>query len=70
MSDDPLYRSANGDDWLLRTDAATAQISVVHRPNPRSGGVENVTPVDELLERSGSSPEAEAVRHALAKARS
>lgn len=65
MSDDPIYRSPNGDDWLIRTNAETGKMSVVHRPNASSGGQESVTPIDELLERGGHSPEVEMVRKAL-----
>lgn len=69
MADDPIYRSSNGDDWLLRTDAGTGKVSVVHRPNASSGGAESTTPVDEFLERGGGGPEVQAVRTALEKIR-
>lgn len=69
MNDDPIYRSATGDDWLLRTDPATTKISVVHRPNAASGGAESVTPIDKFLELGGGGPEVAAVRHALEKTR-
>lgn len=68
MNDDPIYRSPNGDDWFLRTDAANGAITVVHRPNASSGGAESAMPVDEFLARGGGGPEVQAVRDAIAKA--
>ncbi|KAB0678071.1 hypothetical protein [Aureimonas leprariae] len=65
IKDDPIFRSPNGDDWLIRTDPETSKMSVVHRPNASSGGQESVMPVDEFLERGGHSPEVEMVRKAL-----
>ncbi|BDA84196.1 hypothetical protein Sa4125_17380 [Aureimonas sp. SA4125] len=60
-----IYRSANGDDWLLATDESGVR-TVVHRANPASGGTQTTMPVEEFLERGGGSPEAAAVRAALA----
>lgn len=60
-----VYRSSNGDDWLLGRDA-TRQDIVVHRPNRSSGGRERSMPVEEFLERSAGSPEAGAVQAIMA----
>ncbi|NDV89164.1 hypothetical protein GTW51_21070 [Aurantimonas aggregata] len=62
-----VYRSSNGDDWLLQIDDAGAG-TVVHRANLSSGGTETRMPVDEFLARGGGSPEAQAVRAAMAEA--
>ncbi|KAB0680910.1 hypothetical protein [Aureimonas leprariae] len=69
MRDEPIYRSSNGDDWLLRTDTKTGTTSVVHRPNLSSGGRESTMSVDEFLQRGGGGPEVQAVRAALEKAK-
>ncbi|WP_182422154.1 hypothetical protein [Aureimonas sp. ME7] len=62
---DSVYRSANGDDWLLEYDAAGQVVAVVHQANAASGGARTRLAVDEFLQRSGDSPEAAAVRVAL-----
>ena len=59
-----VYRSSNGDDWLLETDAAGGQ-SVLHRANASSGGRETRMPIEEFLERGGGGPEISAVRKAV-----
>lgn len=64
MKTTTVYRSSNGDDWLLATDAS-GRVTVIHRANLSSGGRETVLPVDEFLQRGGGSPEAAAVRAAL-----
>jgi hypothetical protein len=64
MKNDIIYRSSNGDDWLLGTDASGAKV-VIHRANLSSGGKETTLPLEEFLERGKGSPEAEAVRAAV-----
>jgi hypothetical protein len=59
-----VYRSPNGDDWLLDT-GESGTVFVIHRPNKSSGGRESRTPVEEFLERHPGSPESEAVTKAL-----
>ena len=59
-----MYRSPNGDDWLLETDAVSGQ-SVVHRANASSGGRETRMSVEEFLQRGGGGPEVVAVRKAV-----
>lgn len=66
MTTRTVYRSSNGDDWLLATDDTEASI-VIHRANLSSGGKETILPLEEFLERSGGSPEAQAVRAALSE---
>jgi hypothetical protein len=59
-----VYRSSNGDDWLLVTDSE-GSMSVIHRANVSSGGMETTTPVGQFLEQNSSSPEGQAVRAAM-----
>ena len=33
-----LYRSPNGDSWLLGREPATGHVFIVHQPNAPSGG--------------------------------
>jgi hypothetical protein len=58
-----FYRSSNGDRWRLIREG----MRVRHEPNLSSGGQVTETSVDEFLERSGASPQAEALRELLAK---
>nr|BAT30606.1 hypothetical protein [Aureimonas sp. AU4] len=60
-----VYRSPNGDDWLVERNEAGTVVAVVHQANPASGGTR--TPVGEFLERAGSGPEVTAVRAAIAR---
>lgn len=63
-SEKPVYRSENGDDWLLATDTA-GNISIVHRGNVPSGGMRTETPLAEFLALNGDSPEGRAIREAV-----
>jgi hypothetical protein len=63
-AEDLIYRSSNGDDWLLAI-ASGGAISVIHRANPSSGGTETTTPIAEFLKRDDGSPEVQAVRAAM-----
>ena len=60
MSDE-IYRSANGDRWLLIRE----QNVVRHEPNLASGDRVTETAVDEFLKRTGPSPENQALRALL-----
>lgn len=60
-----VYRSPNGDDWLLERDTAGTVVAVVHQANPSSGGACTRTSVKEFLERGGGGPEVVAVREAV-----
>jgi hypothetical protein len=59
-----FYRSSNGDRWRLIRDSAGKGV-VRHEPNLSSGGQVTETGVDEFLDRSGVSPQAEALRATL-----
>ena len=62
---DDFYRSSNGDRWQLVRDAATGHRTVRHEPNLSSGGRVTETPVEEWLDRTGTSPENAALRSLL-----
>lgn len=62
-----VYRSPNGDDWLVERNEAGTAVAVVHQANPASGGTRTRMPVDEFLERAGGGPEVAAVRAAIAQ---
>ena len=59
-----IYRSLNGDRWLLITDE-TDRLMVRHEPAMASGGRTTETPVQEFLDRTGVSPENLALRELL-----
>ena len=56
-----IYRSANGDRWLLIRERNLVR----HEPNLTSGGRVTETDVSEFLERTGLSPENQALRALL-----
>ncbi len=51
-----LYRSANGDRWLLVRDDA-GRVFIRHEANAPSGGTVTDTEVGEFLSRGGLGPE-------------
>ena len=59
-----IYRSLNGDRWLLITDEAD-RLMVRHEPAMASGGRTTETPVQEFLDRTDTSPENLALRELL-----
>jgi hypothetical protein len=64
---DDFHRSSNGDRWRLVRDPETGQRIVRHEPNLSSGGRVAETPVEEWLDRTGTSPENVALRALLEK---
>ena len=58
---DDFYRSSNGDRWQLVRDTETGQRIVRHEPNLSSGGRVTDYPVEEWLDRTGTSPENQAL---------
>jgi hypothetical protein len=56
-----IYRSDNGDRWLLVRERNVVR----HEPNLASGGQVTETFVDEFLQRTGSSPQNQALRALL-----
>jgi hypothetical protein len=57
-----IYRSSNGDRWVLVRDPDTGRRVVRHEPSLASGGRVTETPVDEFLDRTGTTPENAALR--------
>jgi hypothetical protein len=62
-----FYHSSNGDRWQLVRDTDTDRRIVRHEPNISSGGRVTDTPVEEWLDRTGTSPENLALRELLEK---
>jgi hypothetical protein len=55
-----LYRSPNGDRWLLTRETLSDRVLVRHEPNLPSGGQVSVIEVGEFLSR-GHGPEQQAL---------
>ena len=60
-----IYSSANGDRWLLLWDSESKQGVVRHEPALASGGRITETPMEQFLDRTGTSPENLALRALL-----
>jgi hypothetical protein len=60
-----FYRSSNGDRWVLIWDSASKTGVVRHEPALASGGHITETDVMEFLDRTGTSPENQALRALL-----
>ena len=52
-----LYRSANGDRWLLAREADSDRVFVRHEANPSSGGHVTDTGIGAFLSQGGHGPE-------------
>jgi hypothetical protein len=67
MSDEEreLYRSPNGDRWLLIRETVSDRILVRHEPNRPSGGKESMIEIGEFLCR-GQGPEQQALLRLIA----
>jgi hypothetical protein len=52
-----IYRSANGDRWLLACDPDTARVFVRHEPNLPSGGQVADIEIGDFLITAGNGPE-------------
>ena len=52
-----IYRSANGDRWLLACDSDTARVFVRHEPNLPSGGQVADIEIGAFLIAAGNGPE-------------
>ena len=52
-----LYRSSNGDRWLLIRDPATGRVFVRHEANLASGGQVTDTEIGNFLTEGGTGPE-------------
>jgi hypothetical protein len=60
-----IYRSSNGDRWILVWDSESKEGIVRHDLALSSGGRTTETPVHEFLDRTGNSPENLALRALL-----
>lgn len=60
-----VYRSANGDRWLLITDTTSGEQIVRHEANQSSGGHATDMGVRDFLDIGGSGPEFAALRGLL-----
>jgi hypothetical protein len=60
-----IYRSSNGDRWILIRDTSAGRATVRHEPNPSSGGRVTDMDVEEFLSMGGPGPEFAALRQIL-----
>jgi hypothetical protein len=65
LSTQHIYRSANGDRWLLMTDIASGRRVVRHEGNQSSGGRVTDMDVEDFLNIGGSGPEFSALRNLI-----
>jgi hypothetical protein len=65
LSTQHIYRSANGDRWLLMTDTASGRRFVRHEANQSSGGRVTDTDVEDFLDIGGSGPKFSALRNLI-----
>jgi hypothetical protein len=65
ISTQHIYRSANGDRWLLMTDTASGRKFVRYEANQSSGGQVTHMDVEEFLDIGGSGPEFSALRNLI-----
>jgi hypothetical protein len=68
LSTQHIYRSANGDRWLLMTDTASGRKFVRHEANQSSGGRITDRNVEDFLDIGGPGPEFAALRELLGQA--
>jgi hypothetical protein len=61
-----LYRSPNGDRWLLARDPANDKAFVIHQPNAPSGGEQSRQEVGEFLRAGAGGPEHQALLRLIA----
>lgn len=52
-----LYRSSNGDRWLLVRDLDSGRVFIRHEPNMSSGGQTSETAVGDFLVRDAHGPQ-------------
>jgi hypothetical protein len=60
-----IYESSNGDSWWLSLNPDTGGQTVLHRPNPQSGGRESSLETDKFLAAGANGPEHQALRQLL-----
>ena len=57
-----IYRSSNGDRWLLARDPGTGRVFVRHEPNLSSGGQVADIEIGAFLIAAGNGPEKQEVQ--------
>ena len=62
-----IYRSENGDHWVLVHESGADKPFVRHTANPSSGGQITDITVDEFLSRDRGAPEYVALRRMLSE---
>jgi hypothetical protein len=60
-----IYESSNGDSWSLTRDPVTDARSVMHRPNPQSGGQISYIEIGKFLAEGANGPEHQALRRLM-----
>jgi hypothetical protein len=60
-----IYRSSNGDRWLLVCDSEGGQAFVRHEANLSAGGQVTDMEIEDFLARGGSGPEHTALRQII-----
>jgi hypothetical protein len=60
-----IYRSSNGDRWLLVCDSDAGQAFVRHEANLSAGGQVTDMEIEDFLSRGGSGPEHAALREII-----
>lgn len=60
-----IYRSPNGDRWLLARDSVDGPVSVRHEPNPPSGGRAQTLGIGQFLRPGAAGPEHQALLHLI-----
>jgi hypothetical protein len=60
-----IYESSNGDSWCLTRDPVTGARSVMHRPNPQSGGQVSYIEIEKFLSKGADGPEHQALRRLM-----
>jgi hypothetical protein len=60
-----IYRSANGDRWLLAQDPNTGRVFVRHEPNLPSGGQVADIEIGAFLIGAGNGPEKQELLHLI-----
>jgi hypothetical protein len=66
-TEEHFYKSSNGDSWSLARDTTTGSRSVIHRPNPQSGGRPSQLAITDFLKDHADGPEHQALRSLLEK---
>jgi hypothetical protein len=61
-TEEHFYKSSNGDSWSIARDATTGGRSVIHRPNPQSGGRSSQVAITDFLKDQADGPEHQALR--------